>query len=169
VSAACGARWHPLAVHPNVTAVIDAARAAGLEVEVREYPEGTRTAQDAARAIGCEVAQIVKSLIFTVDGEPVVAMVSGPNRLDEAKLAQALDGDEVGRADADLVRSATGYPIGGVPPFGHATELRAVVDRDLLAHREVWAAGGTPRHVFPLAPDDLVRAAGATVADLAAE
>jgi Cys-tRNA(Pro) deacylase len=155
-------------VHPNVTAVIDAARACGLDIEVREYPEGTRTAQDAATAIGCEVAQIVKSLIFTVDGDPVVAMVSGPNRLDEAKLAAALGGTEVGRADADLVRAATGYPIGGVPPFGHATELRAVVDRDLLAHQEVWAAGGTPRHVFALTPADLVRAAGADVADLAA-
>jgi prolyl-tRNA editing enzyme YbaK/EbsC (Cys-tRNA(Pro) deacylase) len=155
-------------VHRNALAVVDAAVALGLEIEVREFPEGTRTAGDAAAAIGCEVAQIVKSLIFVVDGDPVVALVSGPNRLDEAKLAVAVGGSEVRRADADLVRAATGFPIGGVPPFGHPSPLRCALDADLLAFDEVWAAAGTPRHVFRTSPHDLVRATGAPTADLAA-
>jgi prolyl-tRNA editing enzyme YbaK/EbsC (Cys-tRNA(Pro) deacylase) len=154
--------------HPNADRVADAARALGLEVEVREFPEGTRTAEDAAAAIGVEVGQIVKSLVFAVDHEVVVAMVSGPNRLDEAKLAVAAGGHEVGRVGADQVRAATGFPIGGVPPFGHANGLRTFFDRDLLAYEVVWAAAGTPRHVFSVEPHRLVEATGAVVADLAA-
>jgi prolyl-tRNA editing enzyme YbaK/EbsC (Cys-tRNA(Pro) deacylase) len=154
--------------HPNADRVADAARALGLEVEVREFPEGTRTAEDAAAAIGVEVGQIVKSLVFAVDHEVVVAMVSGPNRLDEAKLALAAGGHEVGRVGADQVRAATGYPIGGVPPFGHGHVLRTFFDRDLLAYQVVWAAAGTPRHVFSVEPHRLVEATGAVVADLAA-
>jgi Cys-tRNA(Pro) deacylase len=144
-------------MHANVVRVVEAAAIEGLEIEPTEFPEGTRTAEDAANAIGCTVGQIVKSLIFTLDDEPVLALVSGSNRLDEGKLAAALDGDVVGRADADLVRQTTGYAIGGVPPFGHATPLRTVVDEDLLAYDVIWAAAGTPRDVFPLAPDDLLR------------
>lgn len=147
-------------MHANVARVVEAAAIDGLEIAPIEYPEGTRTAQDAADAIGCTVGQIVKSLIFTLDDEPVLALVSGTNRLDEAKLAMALDGDVVGRADADLVRSTTGYAIGGVPPFGHATPLRTVVDEDLLTYEEIWAAAGTPRDVFALRPADLLRVTG---------
>lgn len=154
-------------MHANAQRVSDAAAVAGLVVEVVEFPDGTRTAEDAARAVDAPVATIVKSLVFLLDGAPVLALVAGDNRLDEAKLAAALGGGEVTRADADAVRAATGFPIGGVPPFGLATALRCVVDRDLLVHPRVWAAAGTPRHVFAVAPDDLVRVAGATPADLA--
>jgi prolyl-tRNA editing enzyme YbaK/EbsC (Cys-tRNA(Pro) deacylase) len=152
--------------HPNVTRVIAAAAALGLEIEPRRFPDGTKTAADAAAAIGVEVGQIVKSLIFAVDGEVVLAYVSGKNQLDEAKLATAAGGTACTRVDADTVRSATGYPIGGVPPFGHATELRAFVDPDLLAYDEVWAAAGTWHDVFAIDPSHLVRASGAAVVDL---
>ena len=155
-------------MHANAQRVVDAAAAAGLDIEVVEYPDGTKTADDAARAVGAPVATIVKSLVFLVDGRPVMALVAGDNRLDEDRLLAALDGATVGRADADAVRDATGFPIGGVPPFGHPAPLTTVVDRDLLAHAHVWAAAGTPRHVFRLSPDDLVRLSDGRVADLAA-
>jgi Cys-tRNA(Pro) deacylase len=153
-------------MHPNVTRLTAAATGLGLAVVTRSFPEGTRTAEDAARAIGCAVGQIVKSLVFLLDGAPVVALVSGANRLDEQRLAAALGGGAVGRADADTVRAATGYPIGGVPPFGHASSLPTAVDEDLLGYDEVWAAAGTPRDVFPVAPADLVRVTDGTVAAL---
>ncbi len=142
-------------------------RQAGLEVEVRRFPEGTRTAEDAARAIGCEVAQIVKSLVFLVDGTPVVALVSGANRLDAGKLA-ALAGGAVSRASAEEARAATGYAIGGVPPFGHATPLRVWMDRDLERFEVVWAAAGRPDAVFAISPGRLRELSGAVVGDLAA-
>lgn len=154
-------------MHANAQRVIDAATDVGLAIEVVEYPDGTRTAQDAADAVGGPVSSIVKSLVFLLDDAPVLALVAGHNRLDERKLATALGGTTVSRADADTVRSATGYPIGGVPPIGLATELATVVDRDLLDHERVWAAAGTPRHVFAVAPADLVRAIGGSVDDLA--
>jgi prolyl-tRNA editing enzyme YbaK/EbsC (Cys-tRNA(Pro) deacylase) len=155
-------------VHPNAARVAEAAAALGLAIELREFPEGTRTAEDAARAIGVEVGQIVKSLVFTLDGAMVMALVSGSNRLDEGRLAAALGGAEVGRADAAGVRAATGYAIGGVPPFGHPSPLPTAVDEDLLGYGEVWAAAGTPRDVFAIAPPDLVRLSGGAVADLKA-
>lgn len=155
-------------MHRNVRRVVEAATGLGLSVTVREFPEGTRTADDAARAIGCTVGQIVKSLVFVLDGAPVVALVSGVNRLDEHRLASALGGDAVARADAATVRDTTGYPIGGVPPFGHATPLATAVDEDLLGYDVVWAAAGTPRDVFAVAPADLVRVTGGTVAPLRA-
>jgi Cys-tRNA(Pro) deacylase len=157
----------PGELHPNARAVVDAAREHGLDIAVDEFPAGTRTAADAAVAVGVAEAQIVKSLVFTVDGAIVMALVSGPNRLDEKRLALAAGGTHVGRADADAVRAATGFPIGGVPPFGHRTPLPTYVDRTLLDHGIVWAAAGTPRHVFPISPTDLVRLGHATVADLA--
>ncbi len=153
-------------MHRNVTRVVAAAAERGLVVVTREFPEGTRTALDAARAVGCEVGQIVKSLVFVLDGAPVVALVSGSNRLDEHRLAAALGGSVVGRADADTVRAATGYPIGGVPPFGHDRRLPTAIDEDLLGYGEVWAAAGTPRDVFAVAPAELVRATAGTVAGL---
>ena len=154
------------AAHPNVRRVVAAAAAAGLEISTVRFPDGTKTAADAATAIGVDVGQIVKSLIFGVDGEVVLACVSGANQLDEAKLAAAAGGAECARVDADTVRTATGFPIGGVPPFGHATELAVFVDPDLLAYDEVWAAAGTWHDVFALSPADLVRASGGTVVDL---
>jgi prolyl-tRNA editing enzyme YbaK/EbsC (Cys-tRNA(Pro) deacylase) len=137
----------------------------GVGIEVRTYPNGTRTAEDAARAIGCEVAQIVKSLVFTAAGNPLVALVSGANRLDPRRL-EALAGGRVAKADAQLARSATGYAIGGVPPFGHATPLPVYMDRDLTRHQVVWAAAGRPDAVFPITPERLVELSGALVVEL---
>ncbi|MBU6201930.1 MAG: YbaK/EbsC family protein [Acidobacteria bacterium] len=154
------------AVHPNVVRVVEAGRALGIEIVPRRFPDGTKTAADAAAAIGVDVGQIVKSLVFAVDGEIVMAYVSGANQLDESKLAEAAGGARCSRVDADAVRTATGFPIGGVPPFGHSTQLRVFVDPDLLQYNEVWAAAGTWNDVFPIAPNDLVRASGAVVTDL---
>jgi Cys-tRNA(Pro) deacylase len=153
-------------MHPNVQRVADAATELGLDIDVRTFPEGTKTAADAARAIGVDVGQIVKSLIFSVDGEVVVAYVSGANQLDERKLAALAGGRKSGRVDADQVRAATGYPIGGVPPFGHATPLRVFVDEDLLTFEEVWAAAGTWNDVFGVAPAALVTATNGQVVEL---
>jgi prolyl-tRNA editing enzyme YbaK/EbsC (Cys-tRNA(Pro) deacylase) len=157
------------ALHPNVRRVVDAGAELGLAIEPRQFPEGTKTAQDAANAIGVEVGQIVKSLIFGVDGEVVLAYVSGKNQLAEKKLAAAAGGTTCTRVDADVVREATGFPIGGVPPFGHATALRVFIDPDLLGFDVVWAAAGTWNDVFAIAPAELVRASGGTVIDLRRE
>ena len=153
-------------LHPNTLRVIAAAREAGLEITTRRFPEGTKTAADAAAAIGVTVGQIVKSLVFGVDNEIVMALVSGSNQLDEKKLAAAAGGSKCSRVDADAVRAATGYPIGGVPPFGHATQLRVFVDPDLLQYDEVWAAAGTWNDNFGANPNDIVRVAGGVVTDL---
>jgi Cys-tRNA(Pro) deacylase len=150
-------------LHPNARRVAASAAAAGLEITVVEYPDGTRTAEEAATAVGCDVAQIVKSLIFDADGQIVLALTSGANRVDTRALAAIVGVDRLGRADADQVREHTGYPIGGVPPFGHHRDVPSWIDEDLLGHDRVWAAAGTPRHVFAIAPGDLVRLTGATV------
>jgi prolyl-tRNA editing enzyme YbaK/EbsC (Cys-tRNA(Pro) deacylase) len=124
---------------------------------VREYPQGARTAADAAAAIGCDVAQIVKSLVFRdAAGAPVLVLCSGSNTVDEAALG-------VSRADAAFVREVTGMAIGGVAPYGHPAPLRTLIDEALLTHEQVWAAAGTPRHVFPLTPQQLVERSGGTV------
>ena len=149
-----------------VARVMDALNAAGLQVEVKEFAESTRTAEDAAAAIGTTVGQIVKSLVFLADGEPILVFVSGDNRADTEKLAHAV-GATIHRADADAVRRATGFSIGGVPPLGHATPLRTYLDRDLLRYDTVWAAAGTPNAVFAIAPNDLLRVANAEAVDLA--
>jgi prolyl-tRNA editing enzyme YbaK/EbsC (Cys-tRNA(Pro) deacylase) len=153
-------------LHRNAARVVEAGAALGIEVVPVRFPDGTKTAADAADAIGCDVAQIVKSLIFAVDGEVVLAYVSGANQLDEAKLAVAAGGVRCTRVDADVVRSATGFPIGGVPPFGHDNELRVFIDPDLLDHEVVWAAAGTWHDVFGLAPHKLVEASAGLVTDL---
>ena len=154
------------ALHPNVVRVVEAARALGLEITPRRFPDGTKTAADAAAAIGVELGQIVKSLIFAVDGEVVLAYVSGSNQLDEKKLALAAGGLKCARVDADVVRQATGFPIGGVPPLGLATQMRVFIDPDLLQYDEVWAAAGTWNDVFPIDPKLLQRAASGVVVDL---
>ncbi len=146
---------------------VGAARALGIAPDVRRFPDGTKTAEDAARAIGCDVAQIVKSLVFVVDTTPVLVLTSGRNRVDTVKLAALCGGGAARRANPEEVRSATGFAIGGTPPFGHPEPLRAFVDHDLLALDEVWAAAGRPDAVFPLAPSDLVRLSGAAPADVA--
>jgi prolyl-tRNA editing enzyme YbaK/EbsC (Cys-tRNA(Pro) deacylase) len=154
--------------HPNLARVIAAAASAGLPIEVQRFPEGTRTAEDAARAVGCDVAQIVKSLVFVADGVPVIALVSGADRLDPSRLAAATGATVVRRADGDEVRAATGFAIGGVPPIGHARALTVLMDERLLVHDLVWAAAGLPDAVFKASPRALQAAAGARVAALAA-
>jgi Cys-tRNA(Pro) deacylase len=146
--------------------VADALAAAGVDAEVRTYAESTRTAEEAAVAVGATVGQIVKSLVFLADGQPILALVSGANRLDNTKLAR-ITGAKITRADADTVRTATGYVIGGVPPIGHLEPLPVYFDRDLLQYAEVWAAAGTPNTVFSIAPDALLRITGAQLAELA--
>ena len=152
--------------HANVRRVVEAGKELGLDIEPFHFPDGTKTAADAAAAIGVDVGQIVKSLIFAVDGRVVLAYVSGRNQLDEGKLAVAAGGVTCSRVDADTVRAATGFPIGGVPPFGHATELPVFIDPDLLQYDVVWAAAGTWTDVFSITPDELVRVGGGTVVDL---
>jgi prolyl-tRNA editing enzyme YbaK/EbsC (Cys-tRNA(Pro) deacylase) len=147
-------------LHPTAARVSAAAAERGLDVDVQAFPAGTKTAADAAAAVGCDVAQIVKSLVFVVGDEPVVALVGGADRLDEDRLAAACGAPagSVRRATADEVRAATGFAVGGVPPLGHATRLRVLVDDALLAHEVVWAAAGTPMHVFAAAPVATIRA-----------
>ncbi|MGV9313373.1 YbaK/EbsC family protein [Streptomyces sp. NPDC003691] len=149
--------------HPRFAAALTEL---GLDVPVRRFPEATRTAAEAAAALGCDVSEIVKSLIFAADGEPVLVLMDGASRVDVERVRAELGAGAVKRADADLVRAATGYAIGGVPPFGHLTRTRVLADRGLLAHEVVWAAAGTPHTVFPLDPGTLVKHAGATIADV---
>ncbi len=144
----------------------EALAALGLEPDVRSFPDGTRTAADAAAAIGCELSQIVKSLIFAADGVPVLVLMDGASRVDVEAVRRELGAGAVTRADAALVRETTGYAIGGVPPFGHRTRTRVLADRSLLAHEVVWAAAGTPHTVFPMEPRELILHAGAALADV---
>jgi prolyl-tRNA editing enzyme YbaK/EbsC (Cys-tRNA(Pro) deacylase) len=130
-----------------------------LDTEIRVFPEGTKTAEDAANAIGCPVSAIVKSLVFVVDDEPVVALVPGDLRLDTGLLAKAAGGESARRASLDEVRSATGFAAGGTPPFGHARSLRVFADPTLRRNDPVWAAAGTPTTVFPVSLSDLDRLA----------
>jgi Cys-tRNA(Pro) deacylase len=138
-----------------------------LTVEIQSFPESTRTAGEAAAAIGCELAQIAKSLVLEADGQPVLVLMDGASRVDVDLVAKELRAAKVRRAGADVVREATGYAIGGVAPFGHRTRMTVLADRGLLRHDVVWAAAGTWTDVFPVAPADLVRASDGTVADLA--
>ena len=156
-------------MHPTTARVAAALEAAGLETEVREFDAATRTAQQAADTLGVSVGAIVKSLCFVADGEPVMALVSGANRVDLRKIQNILGAASVVRANADQVRAATGYAIGGVPPVAHARRLRMLLDRDLLQYDQLWAAAGTPHSVFRLAPRQLAALTGAEVADVAEE
>jgi prolyl-tRNA editing enzyme YbaK/EbsC (Cys-tRNA(Pro) deacylase) len=145
---------------------LEAARVLGHDVEVRRFPEGTKTAEDAARAIGCEVGQIVKSLVFMADERPVLALTSGANRVDTSRLAVLAGAATVRRASPEEARSATGFAVGGTPPFGHRERVHTFLDRDLLGYEEVWAAAGTPDAVFRTTPDELRRTAVAEAVDL---
>ncbi len=155
-------------MHPSAQKVADAAQQLGLNIEIVEFAQTTRSAQEAADAIGCDVAQIVKSLCFVVNGRSTICLVSGANQLDERKLA-ALAGvgrKQVQRADADTVETATGFSIGGVPPFGHITAVPLYIDADLMQFEVVWAAAGTPFAVFACAPNELVRVTQGEIADI---
>ena len=146
--------------------VQDDLAAAGVATTIVEYDVPARTSAEAAAVLGCTVAQIAKSLVFrAASGAPVLVIASGANRVDEAKVAAQV-GEPIGKADAAFVRECTGYAIGGIPPLGHARPLTTLVDRDLLQHDVVYAAGGTPHAMFPLSPADLVRVAGGGVADV---
>lgn len=145
----------------------EALGALGVEAEIIEFPESTRTSEDAARAVGTTVERIVKSLVFLADGKPILVLASGANRVDARKLAQAVGATRIGKADAEQVRRATGFAIGGVPPLGHAAPLPVFADRDLLALDLVYAAAGTPHAVFGIQPATLLRVTGAQVVDLA--
>jgi prolyl-tRNA editing enzyme YbaK/EbsC (Cys-tRNA(Pro) deacylase) len=142
-----------VSLHPTAQRVADRLRAAGLDVVVQELPHSTRTALEAAAAVGCEVGQIVKSLVFVADGEPLLCLCAGDRRVDTPTL-----GRTVRQANADEVRVATGFAIGGVPPLGHDSPLRTVVDKSLSRFETVWCAGGTPRAVFEARLDELVAA-----------
>ena len=142
-----------------------AALAVGLRPDIRRFPSGTKTAVAAAAAIGCDVAQIVKSLVFMADDRPVLALTSGANRVDTAKLAALCGASALRRATPEEARHATGFTVGGTPPFGHPERLKTVVDEDLLKLEEVWAAAGTPDSVFSLRPGELLRASGGMSAD----
>ncbi|MEV5437841.1 YbaK/EbsC family protein [Streptomyces sp. NPDC052682] len=152
--------------HPRFA---DALRELGLEEllpRVRRFPEATRTAAEAAAALGCELGQICKSLIFAADGEPVLVLMDGASRVDVERVRRELGAERVTRARPDVVRETTGYAIGGVPPFGHVRRTRVLADRGLLAHDTVWAAAGTPYTVFPMAPKELITHAGGTLVDV---
>lgn len=155
-------------MHPSAQKVAAAAQQLALKIEIVEFDQTTRSAPEAAAAIGCTVAQIVKSLCFVVADQPVVALVSGENLLDERKLAHLhnVGRKQVRRADADTVKATTGFSIGGVPPFGHAKALPVYVDEDLLQFELVWAAAGTPYAVFAISPTSLVQASQGIVANL---
>ena len=140
------------------------ARELGLDVEVTTLERPTRTVQEAASAVGCDAAEIAKSIVFVADGDPVVCVASGRHRVDTEKVAEALDVAEVRQAQADEVRAATGFAIGGVPPFGH--DLPERFDEALMGHERVWAAAGDPHSLFCVDPRELARCTGAQVVAL---
>ena len=144
--------------HPSVQKMQDILHASGFTCEVFELSESTRTAPDAANAVGCALGQIVKSLIFKGQstGKPILALVSGTNRADEGNLS-VLSGEPIGRADPEFVRAVTGFAIGGVPPIGHPQPIETFIDEDLMQFDTVWSAAGTPHAVFESSPSDLVR------------
>ncbi len=156
-------------MHPTIARVAAALAEAGIETEIREFEGTTRTAQQAADALGVPPGAIVKSLCFVADGVPVMVLVSGANRADMSKVQRCFGAAEVRRADADTVRAATGFAIGGVPPVGHARSLRMILDRDLLQYDQLWAAAGTPHSVFRITPAQLLDLTGGELADVAEE
>jgi prolyl-tRNA editing enzyme YbaK/EbsC (Cys-tRNA(Pro) deacylase) len=139
----------------------------GSAFRVLEFEDSTHSSADAAAAVGCDVAQIAKSMVFrAADGQPVLVVASGANRVDDRKVA-ALLGRKIKRADPDFVLLHTGFAVGGVPPVGHATRPVTFLDRDLRSYAEIWAAAGLPNAVFALTPDDLARLTGAAFVDIA--
>jgi prolyl-tRNA editing enzyme YbaK/EbsC (Cys-tRNA(Pro) deacylase) len=153
-------------LHRNAARVQAALTAAGSSAVVRELPDSARSSAEAAAALGVDVGQIAKSLVFVADGEPVLVVLRGADRLDPDRLARHLGAAQVRRADANTVRTATGFPIGGVSPVGHADGLRVVVDVALGAYPVVWAAGGTPHAVFPTSFSELLATSGGEPADV---
>ena len=162
------------AEHPGIQRVREAAARKGVTLEIRVFGESTHTAEEAAAAVGAEIGQIVKSLVFVAPGDsddldPILCLVSGPNRVDLARLAAVTGEKDVRRATAREANELTGFSIGGIPPIGHSRPLRAVMDPDLGRYPVVWAAAGTPTAVFPVSPATLRTLANATVAPVAEE
>jgi Cys-tRNA(Pro) deacylase len=151
---------------PKVAMVIAAAAAHGIDIDPVSFDNETRTSVDAAREVGCEVDLICKSIVFQAGDEPILFLMSGPDRVDTAKAAVAANVERLDRADATLAKESTGYSIGATPPFGHATQLRVFIDERLASMDRVWAAGGRTDTVFEIATGDLITASGAQVADL---
>ena len=154
-----------MATQSSTDRVRAALLAAGVEDRIVEFPDGTRTSADAAAAVGCSVAQIAKSMVFRAGSQAVVVITSGANRVDAAKVGGVL-GVAIKRADANFVRDATGFAVGGVSPVGFTSPPLLLFDQDLLPLGTVWAAAGSPSHVFPIAAADLLRITGATIADV---
>jgi len=152
--------------NPRFAAALSELGLGDLHTRIRRFPDATRTAAEAAAAIGCELSEICKSLIFAADGVPVLVLMDGASRVDVERMREELGAEKVTRAKADVVRETTGYAIGGVPPFGHRTRTRVLADRSLLEHDVVWAAAGNPHAVFPMEPKELVTRAGATLVDV---
>ena len=146
--------------------VVEALHAVGLTAQFKTFPAGTATAEQAAKAVGCQLGQIVKSLVFMADGDVVLTLVSGANRVDEKRLAKLLDGVPVRKATAQEVKDLTGFSIGVVPPLGHRIPVLVFIDRDLMDYPVLWSASGIPDRVFPLAPVMLSAAAGANIVDI---
>jgi prolyl-tRNA editing enzyme YbaK/EbsC (Cys-tRNA(Pro) deacylase) len=146
---------------PSALKVQRALNAIGIQLEVVELPDSTRTSGEAAQAIGCQVGQIAKSIIFQAlaSQRPIMVIASGPNRVNE-KVIETMIGEAIRKADADFVRQRTGFVIGGVPPVGHIEQIETFIDTDLMQYPEIWAAAGTPHAVFRLKPDDLMRMTG---------
>ncbi len=149
---------------PAAQKVQDTLQSLGYPCQVIEMAESTRTAAEAARAIGCTVGQIAKSLIFETrkSKRAILVIASGANRVDEKQLGRIV-GEKIGKADADFVRQTTGYAIGGIPPLGHKTPIQTYIDQDLLQYQTIWAAAGTPHTLFEISPEDLVHITGGTV------
>jgi prolyl-tRNA editing enzyme YbaK/EbsC (Cys-tRNA(Pro) deacylase) len=157
-----------MSLSPSAQKVQRALADLGLTLQVVELPASTRTAVEAAQAVGCELGQIVKSLVFRAleSDRPVLVIASGANRVNEARLGELL-GEPIGKADAEYVRQRTGFAIGGVPPVGHSEPLITFIDQDLLRYSVVWAAAGTPHAIFRLAPAELMRITGGQVVNIA--
>jgi len=144
---------------------LDKLKELGLNVEIKEFDVSTRTAAEAAAAIGCEINQIAKSIVFNVEGEIVLVLVCGGDRVNEEKMSAHL-GKVLKKADADFVKEKTGYTIGGVPPFGYEIQPQTFIDEDLLKYKEIWAAAGTNNTVFKTSPEELIRYSQGTVLDI---
>jgi len=152
---------------PATQRFVEASAAIGYHAEPLVFPEGTKTSQDAANVAGCALSQIAKSIVLTADDSPILVLMSGDFRVGTAELAKVIGVARVARAGAEVAREATGYAIGGTPPFGHVTDIRTFVDVSLKRNEEVWVAGGTPTTIFPMQLSELVQIAGATWVDVA--
>jgi len=155
---------------PSAQKVLDALAVLGFACKIIEFTESTRTSAEAAARVGCTLGQIAKSLVFRGQGtgKPVLVIASGANHVDEAKISRMF-GESIGRADAEFVRQATGYAIGGVPPIGHTQPIETYIDEDLLQYATIWAAAGTPNAVFELVPGELVKMTGGKAANVRSE